>query len=351
MMSANQEAIALDFDPSRLFRLLDTKFGHAERRSLARISGGQSNPTYHLVYGKYDLVLRKQPNGPIQRGAHAVDREYKILKGLAPTGLPVPKTLMFIEEPAIVGTPFYLMERIEGRIFTNATLAEQPKAERTKIWMSVADTLAALHSINPDTVGLSDFGKVGNYFERQMRLWTSQLEASTQSSNAKLKELSQWLSTHMPDDDGHTTLTHGDFRLGNLVFHPSEPRVVAILDWELSTLGHPLADLGFCVMPWHSKPEEYGGLLGHDLADLGLPIEEQFIARYFSRSSIAGPLLNFHKAFALFRFAVIFVGIAQRVKNGSAAGHNASALAPLAQRFAIRGLEIAHGTDHDLSLS
>lgn len=332
---------AVDFDPAALAAVLVQALGPDEGQfALTRIGGGQSNPTYFLDWGALRLVLRKQPQGEILRGAHAIDREYRVLSALHPTGLPVPRPVLFHADPAPLGTPFYLMERVEGRILTDTALADQLPGDRRAIWMAVADTLAALHRIRPEDVGLGDFGRPGNYFERQLARWGRQYRASPSGAVPEIDALHDWLAAHMPPDDGLVAICHGDFRLGNLMFHPTEPRVVAILDWELSTLGHPLADLGFCAMAWHTAPEEYGGLLGHDLDALGLPTRDDFVARYRATAAQDAPLLPFHVAFALYRFAVIFVGIADRARSGTAADPQATALGPLAQRFAKRALEL-----------
>ncbi|NNF90986.1 MAG: phosphotransferase family protein [Boseongicola sp.] len=315
---------------------------------LSRITGGQSNPTYFLNWAHRRLVLRKQPSGPILKGAHAIDREYRVLQALAATDVPVPAPVLYHDDPATIGTPFYLMERVDGRIFTDTSLPDLPRDQRAAIWMAVADTLALMHSVRPGDVGLEDFGRPGNYFERQVSRWDRQYRASPSDPIADIETVHDWLTRNMPPDDDLTALCHGDFRLGNLIFDPSQPRVTAILDWELSTLGHPLADLGFCAMPWHSSPEEYGGLLGHDLDALGLPTEDAFVARYMARAPFDAPLLPFHKVFALYRFAVIFVGIADRARAGTAAGNEARRLAPLAPAFARRALEVADGRPHAL---
>lgn len=337
----------VDFDPEALRAVLAGALGPDRGVfGLTRIGGGQSNPTYFLDYGDRRLVLRKQPAGPILPGAHAVDREYRVLAALHPVGVPVPAPLLYHAEPSAIGTPFYLMERVEGRIFTDTSLAGLPLQERRGIWMAVADALARMHAVRPAEVGLGDFGKPGSYFERQIGRWDKQYRASPSGPIPEIERLHAWLVETLPPDDGLASLCHGDFRLGNLMFHPSEPRVVAILDWELATLGHPLADLGFCAMPWHTAPDEYGGLLGIDLAAMRLPGEHEFVARYRAASPGAPPLLPFHKAFALYRFAVIFVGIADRARAGTAADPKAAALAPLARRFAIRALEIAEGRPH-----
>jgi aminoglycoside phosphotransferase (APT) family kinase protein len=336
----------IDFDPAALRGFLDSSFGPEPVFALERISGGQSNPTYFVTHGDAQMVLRKQPNGPILKGAHAIDREFRVLQCLHPSGVPVARPILYHEDPGLLGTPFYLMERVEGRVFTDCALPGLEPAERRALWMGLADALAAMHALCPDEVGLGDYGRPGNYFERQIARWTKQWHASASEPIPELDRLAEWLPANLPPDDGAVSLAHGDFRMGNMIFHPTEPRVVAILDWELSTLGHPLADLGFCVMPWHTSPEEYGGILGLDHAALGLPSEEEFVARYRAGNPGASALLPFHKAFALFRFSVIFVGIADRAKAGTAAGRNAAQIGPLARRFAIRAIEIVEGRGH-----
>lgn len=318
---------------------LDARFGEAAM-TVAPVSGGQSNPTFFVTHGPRRMVLRKKPDGPLLKGAHAIEREFRVLSALYPAGVPVPRPILLHEDPALIGTAFYLMERVEGRIFTDASLPELARGERAAIWMGLADALAALHAVDPAGVGLSDYGRPGNYFERQLARWTGQLLASPGPRIDDLHRLAGLLPPLLPPDDGAICIAHGDYRLGNVIFHPVEPRVVAILDWELSTLGHPLADLGFVVMPWHSAPDEYGGILGLDLADLGLPEEAAFVARYRTGLPQVGDLLPFHRAFALFRFAVIFVGIADRVRAGTASDTRAASLAPLAHRFAVRALHV-----------
>ncbi|WP_212524720.1 phosphotransferase family protein [Actibacterium sp. MT2.3-13A] len=333
----------IDFEPATLKAFLDDSFGAEAVFELERVRGGQSNPTYFVTHGAERMVLRKQPNGPILKGAHAIDREFRVLQCLHPADVPVARPILYHPDPALLGTPFYLMERIEGRVFSDCALPGLDPAERHALWMALADALAAMHAVRPDEVGLGDFGRPGNYFERQIARWTKQWQGSSSDPIPELDRLAEWLPANLPPDDGAVSLAHGDFRMGNMIFHPTDPRVIAILDWELSTLGHPLADLGFCAMPWHTSPEEYGGILGLDHAALGLPTEAEFVARYMARNPGTSPLLPFHKAFALFRFAVIFVGIADRARAGTAAGHDAAQMAPLARRFAIRGLEVIAG--------
>jgi aminoglycoside phosphotransferase (APT) family kinase protein len=305
------------------------------------ISGGQSNPTFFVNWSGHRLVLRKKPTGPILPGAHAVEREFRVLSALAATPVPVPRALRLETDPEVLGTPFYVMERLDGRVFADASLPGLSRDERRAIYFAMAETLATLHKVVPEQIGLADFGRPGNYFERQFTRWSGQYRDSPGPRIAALDRLLDWLPANMPPDDGDSAIAHGDFRLGNLMFHPAEPKVIAVLDWELATLGHPLADLGFCVMHWHSSPQEYGGILGLDQIALGIPSRAEFIGQYYATARPTASLQPFHIAFALFRFAVIFVGIADRARAGSAASHEAETLAPLATAFATRALEAA----------
>jgi aminoglycoside phosphotransferase (APT) family kinase protein len=331
-----------DFDPASLQAFLDGRFGPGLMR-VERVGGGQSNPTYFVDHGARRLVLRKKPAGPILRGAHAVDREFRVLAALAPTGVPVPRPVLFHDDDAPLGTPFYLMERLEGRVFHDCSLPGLAREERRGIYLGMAEAMAKLHAVRPEDVGLGDYGRPGNYFERQIGRWTRQLRESSGEPIPALEMVAGWLPAHLPPDDCRVAIAHGDFRLGNLLFHPQKPQVIGILDWELSTLGHPLADLGFCCITWHSSPDEYGGILGLDLDVLGIPGQREFIDHYFAHAAPTGPLERFHLVFSLFRFAVIFVGIADRVRSGSAAARDAGRVAPLAVRFAVRALEAMEG--------
>ncbi|WBU52398.1 phosphotransferase family protein [Paracoccus sp. SCSIO 75233] len=329
-----------DFDTSALAAYLRQTFGATETIKLDRIAGGQSNPTYFLTFGDQRLVLRKQPNGPILKGAHAIDREYRVLRALHPAGVPVAEPVLFHEDRDVVGTPFYLMKRVEGRVFADGALKDADPSERYAMWMGLADAMATMHSVRPEEAGLGDFGRPGNYFDRQVSRWLRQWRESQSGPIPELDALADWLLANQPEDDGRVSLAHGDYRMGNVIFHPIGPRVAAILDWELSTLGHPLADLGYCCMAWHTSPEEYGGLLGLNLAANGLPTEEEFVARYMAANPGMAPLTKFHKAFALFRFSVIWVGIADRVRTGTAASADRADPLHLARRFAVRGNEV-----------
>lgn len=327
-------------DAQALAGWLGYRFPGHGLNSLNRISGGQSNPTWFVDWGDTQLVLRTKPQGSILPGAHAIEREFRVLQALEGSDVPVPRALYLEEDTNILGRPFYVMERLAGRVFEDSSLPGVPPSQRREMYLDMARALARLHAIRPENVGLTDFGKPGNYFARQIARWSAQYAASTGPRIAALDRLVNWLPTNMPPDDSAVSIAHGDFRVGNLMFHPTEPRVVGVLDWELSTLGHPLADLGFCVIPWQSGPDEYRGLKGTDWRAGGIPERAEFLAEYYSHARPTGPLLPFHRAFALFRFAVIFVGIADRARDGSAAGDDAAALAPLAERFANRAVEV-----------
>jgi aminoglycoside phosphotransferase (APT) family kinase protein len=324
-----------------LSSFLKERFGPSDAPLVVeRTAGGQSNPTYFVEFAGRSMVLRMQPSGPILRGAHAIDREFRVMTALASTDVPVPRLILYHDDPAILGTPFYLMERLFGRVFEDCSLPSLSLHNRRQVYLSMAETLARLHAVKPSDVGLEDFGRPGNYFERQVVRWTRQYHESSGDTIEALDILAEWLPKHLPKDDGQIAIAHGDFRLGNLLFHPTEPRVIGILDWELSTLGHPLADLGFCCMPWNTSPSEYGGILGLDHEALGIPSQSEFVAHYFANAHASTPLQPFHVVFSLFRFAVIFVGIADRARIGTAAAANAESVAPLAKRFAERGLAI-----------
>ncbi len=327
-------------DLAALGRFLDDRFGPAGPPVVERIGGGQSNPTFRLRHGGRRMVLRKQPPGPLLGGAHAVDREYRVMAALAGSAVPVPRVVLFHADPALLGTPFYLMEEVRGRVFGDARIPGVSPAERRAMYLSMAETLARLHAVDHAACGLADFGRPGDYFARQISRWTRALDASTGAPIPELRRLAEWLAAHQPPPDGLTAIAHGDFRVGNMMFHPTRPEVVAVLDRELSTIGHPLADLSFCCMPWHSAPEEYGGVLGLDHAALGIPSEAEFVARYRGILPGVPPPAPFHHAFSLFRFAVIFVGIADRSRAGNAADPEAARYEPLARRFALRGLEV-----------
>ena len=333
--------IVAEFDTARLDAFLRQVLGVRGEMAIERISGGQSNPTFFVSYPGRRLVLRKQPAGPVLPSAHAVDREYRVLRALAGTDVPVPQAVLFHPERDVIGTPFYVMEHLDGRVFHDGALGGADPAERRPMYLAFAETLARLHDVDWQAVGLADFGRPGNYFARQIARWTKQWELSRFRDIADLERLAAWLPGNIPEDD-ETTIVHGDYRIGNMMFHPTEPRVIGVLDWELSTLGHPLADVAFSCLAWHSTPAEYGGILGLDLAALGIPGEADYLEHYYRhrRSGSAARVGTFHIAFAMFRFAVIFEGIAARARTGTAAGANAIAVGDLSLAFARHGMEL-----------
>ncbi len=330
----------MDFDPTRLETFLKGAVqGLQGQMRLEQIGGGQSNPTYFVSFDNRAMVLRKQPSANILPSAHAVDREYRVMSALAATDLPVPKMLLFHAERDVVGTPFYMMERLPGRIFPNYALPGLEPAGRRAIYLAMAETMARLHKVDWAAIGLSDYGRAGSYFSRQLARWSKQWQMSRTRDNADIDRLMAWLPAHMPDEL-ETTISHGDFRLGNLMFHPTEPRVVGVLDWELSTLGHPLADVAFNCIAYHTLPAEYGGIRGLDLGALGIPAEAEYLQHYYRHSGRGDGVTTFHFAFALFRLAVIFEGIAARAASGNAASANAAEVGELGPVFARRAVEL-----------
>ena len=271
-MTADEPTAAPEFDVGRLDAFLHEQIpGLDGPLRVDRISGGQSNPTFFLTYANRRMVLRKKPAGTVLPSAHAVDREARVLRALAGTAIPVPRVLVFHPDADVVGTPFYVMERVEGRVFGECSLEGAASGDRRAMYMSYAETMARLHDVDWQGVGLGDFGRPGGYFTRQISRWGKQWQAARFRDIPDLVSLEAWLLDHMPPDDGEASICHGDFRIGNMMFHPTRPEIVAVLDWELSTIGHPMADLGFSAISWRSAPEEYGGLLGLDLATLGIP--------------------------------------------------------------------------------
>lgn len=327
--------VGLDFDLKRLGAYLkealpelDGGLGHIEK-----IGGGQSNPTFRLRFGDRDVVLRKQPAGELLPSAHAVDREYRVQKALAMSDVPVPAMLHLCEDKAVIGTLFYVMEALEGRVFHDSLLPGLEPPERAVIYASMNDALAKLHQVDWRDAGLEGFGKPGNYFERQIRRWTRQWENSKTREIQEIDHLINWLPENLEADE-ETTIVHGDYRLGNLMFHAEKPEVIAILDWELSTLGHPLADLAFNGMLWHATPDMYVGIAGHDLEALGIPSLDDYVERYCRSVGRTDGIETFHLAFSMFRFAVIFEGIAKRALQGNAAADNAGEIGRLSEAYA-----------------
>lgn len=289
-----------------------------------QFKGGQSNPTYMLSAGGTDYVLRRKPPGKLLPSAHAVDREYRVITALARTDVPVARTYALCEDESVIGTMFYIMECVEGRVFWELGLPEQDKAERTAIYDAANDVIARLHNVDYEAIGLSDYGRPGNYFARQISRWTKQYQASETETIDAMNSLIEWLPENIPPGD-ETTIVHGDYRLDNMIFHPTEPRVLAVLDWELGTLGHPLGDFAYHCMSWRIPTGLFRGLSGLDLEALGIPTEEQYVAAYCKRTGRDGiDNWAFYMAYNMFRLAGIAQGIVGRVRDGTAASQHAT---------------------------
>jgi aminoglycoside phosphotransferase (APT) family kinase protein len=286
---------------------------------ITKVAGGFSNPTYFIKFGQnVDLVLRKKPDGKLLPSAHAIDREYKVMSALANTDVPVPKMIHYETDDSIVGTEFYLMERVAGRVFHDNRLPEIPVEQRGLYYAAMNETLAKLHQVNVAEVGLTEFGRTGGFVERQIKRWSGQYEKSRTTEVAEISELSEWLLANCPEDT-ETTIVHGDFRLGNLMFHPERPEVVAVLDWELSTLGDPMTDLGYNLMVWTMSGDQFKGIADQDFASCGIPTRRDYIKRYFAERGLSESVSPFYVAFSFFKLAVIFDGVLSRGGAGAAA--------------------------------
>lgn len=344
-------------DPSDRFRLDLTRLDPWLRERFPDLSGtieakkfagGQSNPTYAiLVDGQPRMVLRKKPPGVLLPSAHAVEREYRVTAALADTGVPVARPLALCEDPAIVGTPFFVMEHAAGRNFWDARLPDMQPAERAAIYDAMITVLARLHAVDPVAVGLGDFGKPGNYFARQVARWTRQYRTTETQTIEAMDRLIEWLPANDPGLE-ESRVVHGDYRNDNLIFHPERPEVIAVLDWELSTLGHPLADLAQHVMAWRIPAEGYRGLSDSDLPALGIPSEQDYLARYRAQTGGA-PIDPAHwryaLAFAMFRNAGIRQGVYKRALEGNASSEAAALHGARAAEIAGLGWRIARGED------
>ena len=316
--------------------------GYEGPTQIDEFADGQSNPTYKITASSGEYVLRRQPSGKLLKSAHAVDREFRVLAALADTDVPVAKVFHLCEDTDVIGSMFYVMEYCDGRIFWDAAIPEVGKSERSAIYDEMNRVLAALHQVNIDSAGLRDFGKPGNYFERQYERWCSQYRASETRSIKAMEELIGWLAKNLPDDDGKVSLVHGDYRLDNMIFHPSEPKVIALLDWELSTLGHPFADVGYQCMQLRLPPRvgSVSGLRGRDLRELGIPTEEEYVASYCQRMGIEGiDNFGFYVAFSFFRLAAIIQGVVKRAADGNASNRNAAQFEAYVEPMAELALE------------
>ena len=313
--------------------------------------GGQSNPTYKLVTPSQSYVMRAKP-GPVAKllpSAHAVEREFKVMQGLQNTDVPVAKMHVLCEDESVIGRAFYVMEFVQGRVLWDQTLPDMSNAQRAGIYDEMNRVISALHKVSYKECGLADFGKPGNYFARQIGRWSKQYGASETQSIAEMNNLMQWLPANMPAsalDASKVSIVHGDYRLDNLMFHPTDNKVMAVLDWELSTIGHPLADFSYHCMAWHIPPGTFRGIGGVDVAAIGIPTESEYIHKYCDRTGLATPNdlktdWNFYLAYNMFRIAAILQGIAKRVEAGTASseqaktsGAGARPMAELAWKFA-----------------
>ncbi|HEY9026457.1 MAG TPA: phosphotransferase [Burkholderiaceae bacterium] len=324
--------------------------------SVEQFKGGQSNPTYKLTTPGRSYVMRSKP-APADKllpSAHAIEREYRVMDALEKTDVPVAKMHLLCEDESVIGRAFYVMQFVEGRVLWEQSLPGFTREGRAAIYDEMNRVIAALHTVDVAVAGLADFGKPGNYFARQIGRWTKQYQATITEPIEAMDRLIEWLPAHMPAsalDESQVAIVHGDFRLDNLIFHPTEPRVLAVLDWELSTLGHPLADFSYHCMAWHIPPGTFRGIGGLDHAALGIPLEREYVKRYCARTGRGDPdaLLadwNFYLAYNLFRIAAILQGIARRVVDGVASSAHARAtgagarpLAELAWSFAQKSQE------------
>ena len=312
-----------------------------------KFSGGQSNPTFKLETPTQTYVLRRQPPGKLLKSAHAVDREFKVLAALQDANVPVAKVYHLCEDPSVLGSMFYIMEYVEGRVFWDSSLPDiADNQQRTQMYQQMIEVLVALHSVDINKVGLSEYGRAGNYFERQFSRWSQQYELTVIHDIPEMNALILWLEQHLPEDDGRVSLVHGDYRMDNLMFHPSEPKIQAVLDWELSTLGHPFADLAYQCMQLR-LPENVGkatGLGGLDRAALGIPSEEEYVARYCQLLGIDKiGNWNFYLAFSFFRLAAIAQGVAKRAQEGNASNKEALKIGALVQPLAQYALKLTKG--------
>jgi aminoglycoside phosphotransferase (APT) family kinase protein len=340
------------FDTAALQRFLEARLpGFSGPLTVEQFKGGQSNPTYKLVTPGKSYVMRSKP-GPAAKllaSAHAIDREFTVMKALHGSDVPVPQMHLLCEDESVIGRAFFVMEFMQGRVLWEQSLPGMDKPMRGRIYDEMNRVISALHNVDVQVTGLSGYGKPGNYFDRQIGRWSKQYLASITEPIEAMDRLMEWLPANMPAsarDESQVSVVHGDFRLDNLVFHPTEPRVIAVLDWELSTLGHPLADFSYHCMSWHIEPGSFRGIGGLDLQALGIPDEKAYVRRYCERTGRADPDMvmadwNFYMAYNLFRMAGILQGIAKRVVDGTASSAQARQAGSGARPMAEMGWRIA----------
>lgn len=331
------------FDEARLEAYLRAHVaGYEGPLQVVQFKGGQSNPTFGLIAGGKRYVLRRKPPGKLLPSAHAVDREYKVITALHGTAVPVAKTWCLCEDDSVIGTAFYVMDWVDGRVLWDPALPGLEPAERAAIFDEMNRVIAELHTVDYAAVGLADYGKPGNYFARQLDRWSKQYRASETQKIESMERLIEWLPQHIPPGD-ETSIVHGDYRLDNLMLDAAAPKILAVLDWELSTLGHPLADFAYHCMTWHIPKGVFRGLAGVDLAALGIPNEQDYVAAYCRRTGREGIDPNhwdFYIAYNLFRLAAILQGIAGRVKDGTAASPQAAMMGAAVQPLGDQGWKL-----------
>lgn len=333
------------FDERRLEEWLgSTVSGFAGALHVRQFRGGQSNPTYHLSTPGGDYVLRRKPPGELLPGAHAVDREARVMAALHGAGVPVPEILAECDDESVIGTAFYVMEHVTGRIFWDSSMPGVPPEARTEMFDAMNRVVAALHSVDPDAVGLGDFGRRGGYLRRQLDRWSRQYESEIGERDPDIDWLQGWLRERVPADE-HVSVTHGDIKCDNLIFHPTEPRVIAVLDWELATLGDPLADFGYNTLMYHLPREVAGGfgaLSAEEQAELGIPSEAEYVATYCERTARPGvDNLDLYLAFNAFRLYAIMHGIRARIAKGTAASAHANEMISSMPELARLGRRLA----------
>lgn len=343
------------FDIGKLEEWLSTRLkGFQGPLRVEMFKGGQSNPTYKLVSPDQTWVMRAKP-GPVAKllpSAHAIEREYRVMSALQGTPVPVAEMLALCEDESIIGRAFYVMEFVPGRVFWEQSLPDMPPPQRREIYLEMNRVLSELHSLDPAELGLVDYGKTGNYFERQIGRWSKQYISSVTEPIPAMNHLMQWLPANIPAsarEGGLNRIVHGDFRLDNIMFHPTETRALAVLDWELSTLGHPLADFSYHCMSWHIAPGTFRGIAGLNLDQLGIPEEEEYIALYCEKTGFITPGQlkidwNFYLAYNMFRLAAILQGIAKRVQTGTASSTQAIQSAAGARPMAEAAWNLARST-------
>lgn len=337
------DGAAVDLDAAKVDHWLRGNVaGFAGLTGVEKFPGGQSNPTYRLDDGARAYVLRRKPFGVLLPSAHAVEREYRLIAALSPEGFPVPKPYALCEDPTVIGAAFYVMELVEGRTFWDGALPESPPPERTAIYHAMIKTLARLHTLDPAQVGLGDYGAPGNYFERQVRRWTKQYRAAQTDEIVEIEQLIDWLPQSLPAQE-RVSIIHGDYRIDNMIFAPDRPEVAAVLDWELSTLGDPLADFAYLAMNWAMPAgDRKAQLLGLDLDALGIPQIDEVTRQYCELTGLAKvPDLNWYFAFNLFRLAGIVQGIKKRALEGNASSAEAEEFGARVPGLAERAWEFA----------